>query len=201
MHTAAEMRQARRSGNRVRHSRPPVRRKRDFNMTPAHIAGLAIAAIACVTDLRSRRIPNVLTFGAALAGLVYQLATGGIDGLGQGALGWLVGVVAFILPFALGGLGGGDVKLLGALGAWLGPSDAVWLALYTGAAGGAMAVVVSLINGYFGTAMQNIKLLLCHWQVAGVGALREITLEHSGGPKLAYALPILTGLVATIWLR
>ena len=170
-------------------------------MNPAHIAGLTIAAIACVTDLRSRRIPNVLTFGAAFAGLVYQLATGGIDGLGQGALGWLVGVVAFILPFALGGLGGGDVKLLGALGAWLGPSEAVWLALYTGAAGGAMAVVVSLANGYLGTAMQNIKLLMCHWQVAGIGALPEITLEHSGGPKLAYALPILTGLVATIWLR
>jgi prepilin peptidase CpaA len=170
-------------------------------MTPAHIAGLAVAAVACVTDLRSRRIPNVLTFGAALAGLVYQLATGGIDGLGQGALGWLVGVAAFILPFALGGLGGGDVKLLGALGAWLGPSDAAWLALYTGAAGGAMAIVVSLANGYLGTAMQNVKLLLCHWQVAGIAALPAITLEHSGGPKLAYALPILTGLVATIWLR
>jgi prepilin peptidase CpaA len=170
-------------------------------MNPSHIAGLTIASIACVTDLHTRRIPNVLTFGAALAGLLYQLATGGIDGLGQAALGWVVGVVFFLLPFALGGLGGGDVKLLGALGAWLGPGDVVWLALYTGAAGGALAVVVSLSNGYLRTAIQNIRLLLNHWQVGGLAALPAITLEHSGGPKLAYAFPILTGLVATIWLR
>jgi prepilin peptidase CpaA len=170
------------------------------HINPAYIASLTIASIACVTDLRTRRIPNFLTFGSALAGLVYQLATGGIDGLGQAALGWLVGVAIFSFPFALGGLGGGDVKLLGALGAWLGPGNALWLALYTGAAGGAMAVVVSLTNGYFRTAMQNIKLLLNHWQVAGIAALPAITLEHSGGPKLAYAFPILTGLVATIWL-
>jgi prepilin peptidase CpaA len=170
-------------------------------MNPVHIASLTIASIACVTDLRTRRIPNALTFGAALAGLLYQLATGGIDGLGQAALGWVVGVVFFLLPFALGGLGGGDVKLLGALGAWLGPGDVAWLALYTGVAGGALAVVVSLNHGYLHTAIQNIKLLLSHWQVAGIAALPEITLEHCGGPKLAYAFPILTGLVATIWLR
>jgi prepilin peptidase CpaA len=170
-------------------------------MNPAHIVGLTIASIACLTDLRTRRIPNVLTFGAALAGLLYQLAAGGVDGLGQAALGWLVGASVFMLPFALGGLGGGDVKLLAALGAWLGPGDALWLALYTGVAGGVMALAVSALYGYLGTAIQNIKLLLCHWRVAGIKAVPAITLEGSGGPKLAYAFPILTGMVATIWLR
>ena len=170
-------------------------------MNSAHIVGLSIASIACVTDLRTRRIPNVLTFGAALAGLLFQSAAGGIDGLGQAAGGWLVGAVVFILPFALGGLGGGDVKLLAALGAWLGPGDALWLALYTGVAGGLMAIVVASMNGYLGTAIQNVKLLLCHWRVAGIEAVPAITLEGSGGPKLAYAFPILTGMVATIWLR
>jgi prepilin peptidase CpaA len=170
-------------------------------MNSAHIAGLTIASIACVTDLRTRRIPNVLTFGAALAGLLYQFATGGIDGLGQAAAGWLVGAVVFILPFALGGLGGGDVKLLAALGAWLGPGDALWLALYTGVAGGVMAIVVASMNGYLGTAIRNVRLLLCHWRVAGIEALPAITLAGSEAPKLAYAFPILMGLVVTIWLR
>jgi len=172
-----------------------------INMNAAHIVGLTIASIACVTDLRTRRIPNVLTFGAALAGLLYQFVNGGIDGLGNGALGWLVGALIFVLPFALGGLGGGDVKLLAALGAWLGPENVLWLSLYTGVAGGVMALAVSAIYGYLGTAIQNIKLLLCHWSVAGIEAVPAITLEHSGGPKLAYAFPILMGLVATIWLR
>ena len=170
-------------------------------MTSAHIVGLTIASLACVTDLRTRRIPNVLTFGAALAGLTYQAVSGGVDGLGNAALGWLAGALIFVIPFALGGLGGGDVKLLAALGAWLGPQQILWLALYAGVAGGAMALVVSAIHGYLGTAIQNIKLLFCHWRVAGIKALPEVTLEHSGGPKLAYAFPILTGMVATIWLR
>ena len=170
-------------------------------MSPVHICTLTIAGAACVTDLRTRRIPNVLTFGAALAGLVFQFATGGVEALGQAALGWLLGALVFLLPFALGGLGGGDVKLLAALGAWLGPGDVLWLSLYTGVAGGVMALVVSAIYGYLGTALQNVKLLLCHWRVFGIEAVPAITLEHSGSPKLAYAFPILTGMVATIWLR
>jgi prepilin peptidase CpaA len=174
---------------------------RGINVHSAHIVGLTIASLACVTDLRTRRIPNVLTFGAALTGSVYQFASGGIDGLGHSALGWLLGAVIFILPFALGGLGGGDVKLLAALGAWLGPADVLWLSLYTGVAGGVMAVVVSARYGYLGTAIRNVKLLLCHWQVVGIAALPALTLENSEAPKLAYALPILTGMVATIWLR
>ena len=172
-----------------------------MTMSPVHICTLTIAGAACVTDLRARRIPNVLTFGAALAGLVFQFATGGVEALGQASLGWLLGAFVFLLPFALGGLGGGDVKLLAALGAWLGPADAFWLALYTGVAGGVMAVGVSARYGYLGTALQNIKLLLCHWRVAGIQALPEITLEGSAGPKLAYAFPILMGLATTIWLR
>src|SRR5215470_8397126 len=152
-------------------------------MSPAHICCMAIGGVACATDLRTRRIPNVLTFGAALAGLMFQFATGGVGALGQAALGWLLGALVFLLPFALGGLGGGDVKLLAALGAWLGPADAVWLVLYTGIAGAVMAVGVSALYGYLGTAMQNIRLLLCHWRVAGLEAVPEITLEGSRGPK------------------
>ncbi len=170
-------------------------------MTPTHIFALTIASLACVTDLRTRRIPNTLTFGAALAGLLYQSVSGGVDGLGHAALGWLVGAVIFIVPFALGGLGGGDVKLLAALGAWLGPEDVLWLSLYAGVAGGVMALVVAAIYGYLGTAIQNVKLLLCHWSIAGIEAVPAITLETSASPKLAYAFPILTGMVATTWLR
>jgi hypothetical protein len=64
-----------------------------------------------------------------------------------------------------------------------------------------MAVAVSVLYGYLGTAIENIKLLLCHWRVAGMTSVPAITLDGSGGPKLAYAFPILTGMVATIWLR
>ena len=89
-------------------------------MSSVHIFCLIIASLACVTDLNTRRIPNGLTFGAALLGFLYQFLSGGLDGFGHAALGWLVGALIFSVPFALRGLGGGDVKLLAALGAWLG---------------------------------------------------------------------------------
>jgi prepilin peptidase CpaA len=165
------------------------------------LVALAIALAACVTDIRSRRIPNVLTFGGALAGIVFHVVTGGIDGLILGSSGWIVGGLVFFIPFALGGLGAGDVKLLGALGAWLGPMAIVWVALYTGIAGGIAAVAVALARGYLSQAFKNIYLLLMHWRVAGVRPLHEVTLAGSKGPRLAYAVPILCGLLATFWLE
>jgi prepilin peptidase CpaA len=107
----------------------------------------------------------------------------------------------FFPPFALGGLGAGDVKLLAALGAWLGPSDAVWLALYSGVAGGVLALSLALAHGYLRQAFANLRLLLTHWRVSGVGPLHEVSLAGSKGPRLAYAVPILVGTLTTIWLR
>lgn len=162
---------------------------------------VSVGLVACVTDLRSRRIPNVLTFGAAAAALIYGAVSAGWSGVGTAALGWFVGAVVFIVPFALGGLGGGDVKLLAAMGAWLGPAGAFWLALYTGVAGGVMALVVALASGYFRKALSNVSLLLMHWRVFGLRPLNEVSLDGSAGPRLAYALPIFAGLVTTLWLQ
>ena len=175
---------------------------RNDDMTNSvQVAALAIAVGAAACDVRMRRIPNLLTFGAAATGLMYHLISGGPGAFGDSSAGWLVGALLFVVPFVLRGLGGGDVKLLAALGAWIGPLDVVWLALYTGVAGGAMAVVVALAHGYLRRAFDNVWLLLCHWRVAGLRALPELTLEGSTAPKLAYAVPILAGTVAVAWLR
>src|SRR5687768_18447072 len=117
-------------------------------MTLVNVLVVAIAATACVIDIRTRRIPNWLTFGAALAAFVYQFAVAGSAGLMTAGAGWLVGLAIFFLPFALGGLGAGDVKLVAALGAWLGWYDTVWLGLYTGVAGAVLAIVASIATGY-----------------------------------------------------
>lgn len=165
------------------------------------LVAIAIAFTACVTDLRSRRIPNILTFGAAAAAMVFHVSSGQSAGLLQSLEGWLVGAAIFFVPFALGGLGAGDVKLLAALGAWLGPVDALWIGLYTGIAGGIFALVVAGLSGYLGQALSNIWLLFSHWRVVGIRPVHEITLEGSKGPRLAYAIPIFAGLLVTVWLR
>lgn len=165
------------------------------------VAAVTIGLIACVTDLRRQRIPNLLTFGSALAGIAFQTATAGSAGLLTSIAGWAVGVAIFLIPFVLGGMGAGDVKLVAALGAWLGPMDTVWLGMYTAVAGGVAALALALARGYLRQALSNIYLLLMHWRVAGIRPLHEVSLDGSAGPRLAYAVPVFGGLVATLWLR
>jgi prepilin peptidase CpaA len=170
-------------------------------MTVAQVVSLVLAAVACGWDLRTRRIPQVLTLGGALVGFMFHVVNGGWNAGVASAMGWVVGIAIFFLPFALGGLGAGDVKLLGAIGAWLGPMNALWVGLYAGAAGGVLAIFVALTKGYLFQAVGNVGMMLAYWRLNGVKPLPEITLEHSRGPRLAYAVPILAGTMVTLWLR
>jgi prepilin peptidase CpaA len=165
------------------------------------VIALAIGFAACVTDVRTRRIPNALTFGAAALGLAFHGVAGGFAGLWTAALGWLVGVALFLPFFLLRGMGGGDVKLLAALGAWLGPAGALWLAIYSQVMGGLMAVVFALARGYLMTALRNVRNLLGYWWLVGPRPMPALTLDRSDAPRLAFAIPMLVGTAVTIWLR
>ena len=169
-------------------------------MSPHDAVAMAVALVACAFDLRRRRIPNALTFGAAAAGLLTACVTGGPPALGSSALGWLVGLAVFMPVYALGGMGAGDVKLLAALGAWVGPLSVFHLALYTGIAGGAFAVIVAVTRRCVQQTFVNLQLLILHWRAAGVFAAPALTLETASSPKLPYALPILVGTVTAIWI-
>src|SRR4030065_1999811 len=98
-------------------------------------------------DLRTRRIPNYLTLGTAVAGLAYNFMSQGLPGLVSGILGMLLGFAFLILPYLWGGMGAGDVKALAALGAWLGPAGTGFLFCYMGIAGGLMALGVLVWEG------------------------------------------------------
>jgi prepilin peptidase CpaA len=91
-------------------------------------------------DLRTRRIPNYLTLGMAVAGLAFNGLAHGLPGLADGILGMLLGFSCLILPYLWGGMGAGDVKALAALGAWLGPKLTIFLFCYMGIAGGVIAL-------------------------------------------------------------
>ncbi|MFV0444595.1 MAG: prepilin peptidase [Planctomycetaceae bacterium] len=84
------------------------------------LVAAAFTAVAAGWDLRTRRIPNKLTFPVFLAGWVYQGIDRGWTGLGDAALGFLVGFGILFVLWMVGGGGGGDVKLMGALSVWLG---------------------------------------------------------------------------------
>jgi prepilin peptidase CpaA len=167
----------------------------------AAAAVLVLCAAACYTDVTTRRIPNSLTFGAAAVALVFHLVTGGPTALLSSAGGWLLGVALFAPFFILGGMGAGDVKLLAAIGAWLGPEAVAWTALYASLAGGALAIVVAVSAGYLRQALTNLWVLVGYWRVAGFKSFPELTLRSSSSPRLAYAIPVSAGAMITLWLR
>jgi len=164
-------------------------------------AALVVAAGATLTDLQAARIPNALTVTSGLAGLLAHAVLPGGAGWATSLGGMAAGLAVFFPFFALGGLGGGDVKLMAALGAWVGWPAVLSLALYTALAGGVVAIGVALAHGYLRQALRNLAALARFWMVAGVRTEPALTLEHGRGPRLPYALPMFVGLIVTLWLR
>ena len=94
---------------------------------PTIIPATAVVFIVacCVVDARTRRIPNVLSFSAMIAGLVLNTMYFGPQGLAS-SLGGLLAAGAILVPaFAAGGIGAGDVKMMAAVGALLGTQLAI----------------------------------------------------------------------------
>jgi len=162
---------------------------------------VAVALVACVFDLRRRRIPNVLTFGAALAAFIVSALTGGPAAVGASAGGWIVAAAVWLPFYLLGGMGAGDVKLMAAIGAWLGPAAAIHVALYTAMAGGVLALTIACVQGSLRQTFSNLQMLFLHWRVVGFAPHAELTLQTATGPHLPYAIPILMGTVLATWIR
>jgi prepilin peptidase CpaA len=99
--------------------------------------------IATVIDIRTRRIPNVVTM--TIAGVGFGLAASGVSGISLGAalLGCALGLALMLPGHVLGATGAGDVKLMAAIGSLLGPAIVIKAFLFTAVAGGVLAVIVS----------------------------------------------------------
>jgi prepilin peptidase CpaA len=163
--------------------------------------GLAVLTViaACVSDVSTSRIPNALTFAAAALALVFHAAAPAGLGVTHTALGLIVGLAVFFPLFALGAMGAGDVKLMAALGAWLGWKSVIYVALYGSLAGGVLALIVAARSRYLKQAFSNIKMLGMYWLVNGVKPLPELTLESKHSVRLPYAVAIAAGLAVALW--
>src|SRR5256885_11304778 len=98
-------------------------REATLTLTSSLIAATVVVfvAVCVVTDLRTRRIPNAISGPAMLIGIALNTAHMGTAGLLDSLSGLGVTIGVLLWPFAMGGIGGGDVKMMGAIGALLGP--------------------------------------------------------------------------------
>jgi prepilin peptidase CpaA len=160
---------------------------------------------AAVQDVRTRRIPNVLTFALALSGLAQSfLATGTVGpwaSSGGLALGFGLGLGLFVL----GGMGGGDVKLLAGLGAWTGPWGVVAIVVIEKVLAMLFVVGAAAWDGRLTRLLQSTAGLASNMLTVreqGVtGAVEASRMHVSVGRPLPYAVPVLVASAVTIVFR
>jgi prepilin peptidase CpaA len=102
---------------------------------------------AAMIDLRSRRIPNALTYPAVLVAFTLRLATGSFQLIVPAALGLAVGFLLLLPAYLLKVMGAGDLKLMAALGAFLGPATILSVFLNSLIAGGLIALMYLALRG------------------------------------------------------
>lgn len=103
---------------------------------------IALIAICVITDLRERKIYNKVLLPFLLAGLVLNSVAGGVSGLSFALAGTAVGFSILLIPYLLGGMGAGDVKLLAVVGGLKGAVFVLTAAVYMALAGGIMALLI-----------------------------------------------------------
>jgi prepilin peptidase CpaA len=168
-------------------------------MISAEVFAAITVVVACLFDISSSRIPNALTFPAAAFAIGFHAIAPSGDGVWFAFVGLAVGLAVFLPLFALGAMGAGDVKLMAAVGAFIGWKSIIFVALYGSLAGGILALIVALRRNYLRQAFSNIKMLGLYWWVEGVKPLPALTLESKHSVRLPYAIAIAAGLAVTLW--
>jgi len=162
------------------------------------IAVLAFVLLCVSFDLTTRRIPNLITGAAILGGLFGHLFLSGFIGLCSSFAGFLLLGSVLILPFALGGIGGGDVKMMAGLGALLGPVTGLSAMVIGMVIGGAIMVVHlarcgRLKEKLFATA----NLLLTALKNGSVAPL-DMSSRGGDSVSLPYSVPLGLGALTVI---
>lgn len=129
--------------------------------------GLALRAlfvilvlVAMTWDVRQRRIPNVLSLALLVIGVLYSgLQLSGWNGVWASLAGVGVGLGCWIVFYALGVMGAGDVKFFAAASAWLGPGLSWRAALLAALIGGVLATLALLRSGRLGQVLRRLSLL------------------------------------------
>ncbi|RMH09616.1 MAG: prepilin peptidase [Nitrospirae bacterium] len=153
----------------------------------------SVVLCAAVTDWRWHKIPNILTFPAMLTGVIGHTLMHGASGFLFSAEGLFLGIGLLLGFYMLGGMAAGDVKLLGAVGAFLGPMDVFLVFLMTALLGGVYAIGMMIHHA-------GIKGTFCWIGLIGktlllTGKVRVAFADSSSSsqPKLRYGLVIALG--------
>lgn len=159
------------------------------------VTGLGLAV---VTDISTHRIPNWLTFGIATLALVSQAWLGQWMGLALALGGLLVGLLCLLPSHLFGFMGAGDVKLMAAVGAVLGPWPTLIAVVMTLLCGGLIALTYIGLRGGLGAMVRRygcMAMLLAQRQAQYLPPAGD----EAAALRFPYALAIASGTALTLW--
>jgi len=155
--------------------------------------------ICCITDLRVRKIYNKIIFPILFSVLLLHLILNGFSGLRISIFGFISGIAILFIPFQLGGIGAGDVKLLALIGAIKGSAFAINTALYMFVIGGVIALIIIIFHK---ETINFFKSIFCF--LAGLVKGHFYKLEFPTTPllrKFPYSTAIAGGTVISLILK
>jgi prepilin peptidase CpaA len=152
---------------------------------------LVAASVAAAIDVRSRRIPNWLTFGTLLVGVLLNVGLHGFGGLLTAISGAALGLVLLLPFYVMRVMGAGDVKLLTAVGALLGAQALVSVAVYAALVGGAMSLAILTARGQLLAGVSDV--FVGHRLPRLSGATAPYGVAIAAGVYLSLILPGVLG--------
>ncbi|MFZ0942276.1 MAG: prepilin peptidase [Syntrophobacteraceae bacterium] len=170
-----------------------------INIHPFALAGLIVVLIfALITDIRSHKIPNWLTYPTIFLAILLYLDVDGLRGMLFSAEGLGLGIVLLMPFYMLGGMAAGDVKLMGVVGAVLGPGHLCYAFLSTAIAGGIYALILLLSHPVRRKELASELYSALRALVLTKEPRFPRTYAHGEGFKLYYGVAICTGTLAYI---
>jgi prepilin peptidase CpaA len=161
-------------------------------------ADLILVVFVCTSawwDATTHRIPNELTITGLAAALMLR-APLGLDAVIHGLAGVGIVLLVSVVPYALRAIGGGDVKLLSGVGAFLGSNDTLGALGLIAVLGAAFALLSVIRKGVLPLLIVNTLELVKSWRSLGdAGQIRK--LESPGALTVPYGVPIALGTL--IW--
>ncbi len=159
-------------------------------MVLSDILLILLLVISLTADLITHKIYNCVTFPAVAVGLLVNILNHGVSGLTSSMLGFAIGFCVFAIVFAFGGVGGGDVKLMAAVGAIGGYPFILNACFYGILTGGIMAIAVMVWKGTFWRGLKNIFRLSFSFVIPG---LKTEALKLSNSEKIPYGAALSVG--------
>lgn len=150
-------------------------------------------AILCYYDCRFRRLPNVLTLGMALVALAWRLGEGGGASALSGFAGGLLCGLFLLLPFYLRGAGGGDVKMLFAVGCAIGLSRCALVLLLTSLAGVLLAIIMLLCGMADAKRLRHCLRSIFDWRYDRKAGRENLPPKNDEKSRVPFGVAIAAG--------